>query len=69
MVDFNQILQKVKEFARKNPDKVRDGIDKAEDVANAKTGGKYDTQVRSAGDQVEKQLGVPPEDKGAGGNQ
>lgn len=58
MVDFNGLLRKAKDFARKNPDKVRDGLDKAEDAINSKTGGKYDSQIRSAGDKVEEQLGV-----------
>lgn len=61
MVDFNGLVQKAKDFAKKNPDKVRDGLTKAEGVIGSKTGGKFDSQIHSAGDQVEKQLGVEPE--------
>ncbi|MBB2891928.1 antitoxin [Flexivirga oryzae] len=62
MVDFSSLVQKAKDFARKNPDKVREGVSKAEDVVDEKTGGKYESQVNAAGEQVEKQLGVQPED-------
>ena len=58
MVDFGSLLNKAKDFARKNPDKVRDGLGKAEDAISSKTGGKYDSQIHSAGDKVEQQLGV-----------
>ncbi len=61
MVDFGSLMNKAKDFARKNPDKVRDGLTKAEGVIGSKTGGKFDSQIRSAGDQVEKQLGVDPQ--------
>ncbi|MFC6706660.1 antitoxin [Flexivirga alba] len=61
MVDFGSLLNKAKDFARKNPTKVRDGLTKAEDTISSKTGGKYDSQIHSAGDQVEKQLGVDPQ--------
>ncbi|GGB37535.1 hypothetical protein GCM10011492_30360 [Flexivirga endophytica] len=58
MVDFGNLVNKAKDFASKNPDKVRDGLDKAEDAISSKTGGKYDSQIHSAGDKVEQQLGV-----------
>ena len=58
MVDFGNILNKAKDFARKNPDKVREGLSKAEATISSKTGGKYDSQIHSAGDKVEQQLGV-----------
>lgn len=58
MVDFGNLVNKAKDFARKNPDKVRDGLDKAEDAISSKTGGKYDSQIQSATDKVEKGLGV-----------
>jgi len=58
MVDFGSILNKAKDFARKNPDKVRAGMSKAEATISSKTGGKYDSQIHSAGDKVEQQLDV-----------
>ena len=58
-MDFKNIIAKAKDFAGKNPDKVRDGIDKAEAVVDEKTGGKYSAQVDQAGDWVEGQLGLP----------
>lgn len=58
MVDFGSLVNKAKDFARKNPDKLRDGLSKAEDTISSKTGGKYDSQIHSAGDKVEQQLGV-----------
>lgn len=64
MVDFNELVNKAKDFASKNPDKVREGITKAEGLISAQTGGKFDSQIHSAGDQVEKQLGVPDENAG-----
>lgn len=57
-MDLNKIIAKAKEFAGKNPDKVRDGIDKAEAVVNEKTGGKYSDQIKKGADAVEDQLGV-----------
>lgn len=63
MVDFNDFVQKAKDFAAKNPDTVREGITKAEDVISSKTGGQYDAQIHGVGDQVEHQLGVPSEDQ------
>lgn len=61
MVDFNSLVQKAKGFARKNPDKVRGGFTKVEGTIGSKTGGKYDSEIHSAGDQVEKQFGVESE--------
>lgn len=57
-MDFKNINAKAKDFAGKNPDKVRDGIDKAEAVVNEKTGGKYSDQIKKGADAVEGQLGV-----------
>lgn len=45
-MNFTSIIAKAKNYAAKNPDKVRDGIDKAEAAVNAKTGNKYAGKVR-----------------------
>lgn len=58
-MDFNSLINKAKDFARKNPDKVRQGLDRAENMANERTGGKYADQIKKGGDAVETQLGVP----------
>lgn len=57
-MDLKSIIAKAKSFASKNPDKVRQGIDKAEAVVNEKTGNKYSDQVSKGADAVEDQLGV-----------
>lgn len=58
LMDLKSIIAKAKGFASKNPDKVRQGIDKAEAVVNEKTGNKYADQVKKGADAVEDQLGV-----------
>ncbi|NHN54415.1 antitoxin [Calidifontibacter sp. DB0510] len=58
MVNFNNLVNKARDFARKNPDKVRQGLSKAEQAIDTKTGGKYNSQVRSGVEAAEKQLGV-----------
>ncbi|GAB3581102.1 antitoxin [Calidifontibacter terrae] len=58
-MDLNSLISKAKDFARKNPDKVRQGVDKAETIVNEKTGGKFADQIHKGGDAVEGQLGVP----------
>lgn len=52
------LLGKGKEAASQNADKVHDAIDKAADVADDKTGGKYTEQIDKAADAVKK--AVPP---------
>jgi hypothetical protein len=68
-MDFNKIIAKAKEFAGKNPDKVRQGIDKAEAVVNQKTGGKYSDQIKKGADAVEGQLGIDPQVQPSGQQQ
>lgn len=58
-MDLNSIVQQAKDFAGKNPDKVREGIDKVEAMVNEKTGNNYADQVKHGADAVEGQLGVP----------
>jgi hypothetical protein len=42
---FDNMKDKAEDFARENPDKVDEGLDKAGDFANEKTGGKYEDQI------------------------
>ena len=65
MVDFKGLIDKAKDFAKNNPDKVRTGMDKVEEVVNRKTGGKYADQVAKGAAAAENALGVPGEAKKA----
>lgn len=53
------IFDKVKDFLKGNPDKVDPGLDKAGELVNERTGGKYSDQVAKGDDMVRQQLGVP----------
>ena len=55
-MDFKNIIAKAKDFAGKNPDKVRDGIDKAEAVVNEKTGGKYSDKIQQGQEKAKDAL-------------
>lgn len=50
-------LDKAKEFAGKNPDKVQSGIDKAGDMFDEKTGGKHAEHTDKVQDKVGDYLG------------
>lgn len=65
MVDVKGLIDKAKAFARSNPDKVRGGVDKVEELVNRKTGGKYADQVAKGAAAAENALGVPGEAKRA----
>lgn len=58
-------IDKAKEFAGKNPDKVDQGVDKAGDFINQKTGGGHEDQVGKAGEFAKGKLhgdgGAPAE--------
>lgn len=65
MVDIKGLVAKAKDFARSNPDKVRTGVDKVEEVVNRRTGGKYADQIAKGAAAAESALGVPGEAKRA----
>ncbi len=54
---FDKAKQKASEFASNNPDKVDEGIDKAGDVVDDKTGDKYSDQVDKAQDFASDKFG------------
>ena len=54
-------IDRAKDFIRGNPDKARDALEKAEDMVNERTGGKYAEHVDKGSDMVSEQLGLPPE--------
>ena len=58
MPDFSKLVDKVKQLAGKHPDQVNKGVDKAEHVADQKTGGKYDSQIQEGGDRAKGYLGT-----------
>lgn len=58
MPNFGKLMDKMKQLAGKHPDQVNKGVDKAEQAADQKTGGKYDSQVQQAGDRAEGFLGT-----------
>ncbi|WP_300677898.1 antitoxin [Nocardioides sp.] len=55
---LDDALGKAEDLAQKNPDKVKDGIEKAKDVISDKTGGKYDDKVDAAADKLTDKLGL-----------
>ncbi|QUG99835.1 antitoxin [Saccharopolyspora erythraea] len=48
------IMDKLKEFVGKSPDKFRQGIDKAASAADEKTGGKYRDKINRGAEQARK---------------
>jgi hypothetical protein len=72
MPNFGGLIEKIKQLAGKHPDQVNKGMDKAEQAADQKTGGKYDSQVQQAGDRAEGYLGTQGQGtpgQGTGGQQ
>lgn len=53
------ILDKIKNLANKNKDKVADGVDKATDVIDSKTSGKHTANLQKADDAADKFAGKP----------
>ena len=51
------LLNKIKDFLRKNPDKAQSGIDKAASTVDQRTGGKRTGQIDKAADQARKYAG------------
>jgi hypothetical protein len=55
-------LDKIKDFAKGNPQQAETAIDKVEEVLDEKTGGKYAEQVDQGADALRDQLGLPREE-------
>ncbi|MFC3850663.1 antitoxin [Corynebacterium hansenii] len=51
------LIDKAKDFIDKNPDKVRQGIEKAGDVIDERTGGKYADKIDRVQEEAAKRLG------------
>jgi hypothetical protein len=58
MPNFGNLIERVKKLAGKHPDQVNKAMDKAQQVADQKTGGKYGSQIQQAGDRAEGYLGT-----------
>lgn len=58
MDNAKDALGKVEDLAQKNPEKVKDGIEKAKDVLSDKTGGKYDAKIDAAAEKITDKLGL-----------
>ncbi|MFC8501848.1 Rv0909 family putative TA system antitoxin [Pedococcus sp. NPDC057267] len=54
-------LDKIKDFAKGNPDKADSAIEKVEDLIDQRTGGRYADQVDKGGDILRDKLGLPPQ--------
>lgn len=53
------IFDKVKNLANKNKDKIADGVDKATDAVDKKTGGKHTDHLQKVDDAADKYAGKP----------
>jgi hypothetical protein len=52
-------MDKIKDFAKGNPQQADTAIEKVEDLIDKRTGGKYEGQVDKGGDALRDQLGLP----------
>lgn len=53
------LFDKAKNLANKNKDKIADGVDKATDAIDAKTGGKHTDHLQKADDAADKFANKP----------
>ena len=54
-------IQKAKDFIKGNPEQAGQGLDKAEELINERTGGKYADKIDQGTDKLREGLGLPPE--------
>ena len=64
MPDFSEMADKAKQFADEHPDQANEGLDKAENFAEDKTGGKFDSQIQQGEQRAEDFLGTGGQDQG-----
>ena len=57
-------IQKAKDFVKGHPEQAQQGLDKAEELINERTGGKYADQVDQGTDSLKEGLGLPPDAEG-----
>jgi hypothetical protein len=53
---FDKAKEKIQEFAGNNPDKVGQGVDKAAQFADEKTGGKHSDQINQGADKLKERF-------------
>ena len=58
-------FDKVKDFVTGHPEQADQGLDKAEEIINERTGGKYAEQIDKGDDLVSEQLGLPDDEASA----
>ncbi len=54
---IGELKQKAQEVLSQHPDKVEQGVDKAEHYADEKTGGKHSKQIDKGADALKQHLG------------
>ncbi|GAB3448889.1 hypothetical protein GCM10027517_34460 [Phycicoccus ginsengisoli] len=60
-MDFNEIVDEAKKLAGEHPEQAKAALDKAEEILDERTGGRFDDQIKKGGDAVEGQLGLSPD--------
>lgn len=60
---FDSAKEKAGEFAEQNPDKLNQGVEKAGDFADERTGGQHAEHVDKAQDFANEKLGGQPGEK------
>jgi hypothetical protein len=64
-----EFMDEAKKLASEHSDLVDQGFDQAAQVAEQKTGGKFDSQIQAGEQQAEGYLGVTDQDNQAGNQQ
>jgi hypothetical protein len=57
MPDFGELADEAKNLAGQHSDQVQEGLDKAADFADQKTGNRFDDQIKDGEQQAENFLG------------
>ena len=65
---MSEFMDEAKQLAGEHSDVVDQGLDKAEQLAEQKTGGQFDSEIQAGEQQAEGALGVTDQDN-QGGNQ
>ena len=55
-------IHKAKDFIKGHPEQAEQGLDKAEEMINQRTGGKYADKIDRGADAVREQLGLPADE-------
>ena len=57
MPDFGELADEAKKFAGEHSDQVKEGLEKAGDFVDEKTGNRFGDQIRKGEEQAENYLG------------